>query len=82
MFMRHYFQNFAAVHQFITAIMEGKEKTGITIMYMVEKLDAGDILTQVEVEIEERETTGSLFDKLSEAGAHLLSKTVRFTNSR
>ena len=40
------------------------------------KLDAGDILTQVEVEIEERETTGSLFDKLSEAGAHLLSKTV------
>ncbi|MGN4942831.1 methionyl-tRNA formyltransferase [Bacillus cereus group sp. MYBK104-1] len=58
------------------AIMEGKEKTGITIMYMVEKLDAGDILTQVEVEIEERETTGSLFDKLSEAGAHLLSKTV------
>ncbi len=53
------------------AIMEGKEKTGITIMYMVEKLDAGDILTQVEVEIEERETTGSLFDKLSEAGAHL-----------
>ena len=45
-------------------------------MYMVEKLDAGDILTQVEVEIEERETTGSLFDKLSEAGAHLLSKTV------
>ncbi|SCL97287.1 Methionyl-tRNA formyltransferase [Bacillus cytotoxicus] len=58
------------------AIMQGKEKTGITIMYMVEKLDAGDILTQVEVEIEERETTGSLFDKLSEAGAHLLSKTV------
>ena len=45
-------------------------------MYMVEKLDAGDILTQVEVEIEERETTGSLFDKLSEARAHLLSKTV------
>ncbi len=29
-------------------------------MYMVEKLDAGDILTQVEVEIEERETTGSI----------------------
>lgn len=58
------------------SIMQGKEKTGITIMYMVEKLDAGDILTQVEVEIEERETTGSLFDKLSEAGSHLLSKTV------
>ncbi len=49
-------------------LWKGKKKTGITIMYMVEKLDAGDILTQVEVEIEERETTGSLFDKLSEAG--------------
>lgn len=58
------------------SIMQGKEKTGITIMYMVEKLDAGDILTQVEVEITERETTGSLFDKLSVAGAHLLSETV------
>jgi methionyl-tRNA formyltransferase len=30
------------------AILQGKEKTGITIMYMVEQLDAGDILTQVE----------------------------------
>lgn len=58
------------------SIIQGKEKTGITIMYMVEKLDAGDILTQVEVEIEERETTGSLFDKLSEAGSQLLSETV------
>ncbi len=64
------------------AIMQGKEKTGITIMYMVEKLDAGDILTQVEVEIEERETTGSLFDKLSEAGAHLLSKNSAAFSSR
>ena len=33
------------------AIIQGKEKTGITIMYMAEKLDAGDILTQVEVPI-------------------------------
>ena len=58
------------------SIMQGKEKTGISIMYMVEKLDAGDILTQVEVEITECETTGSLFDKLSVAGAQLLSETV------
>ncbi len=28
------------------AIIQGKEKTGVTIMYMVEKLDAGDILTK------------------------------------
>ncbi|MFD3445450.1 methionyl-tRNA formyltransferase [Microbacteriaceae bacterium 4G12] len=58
------------------SIIQGKEKTGITIMYMVEKLDAGDILTQVEVPITERDTVGSLHDKLSAAGAELLSKTI------
>lgn len=58
------------------AILQGKKKTGITIMYMVEKLDAGDILTQVEVEIDERDTVGTLHDKLSEAGAQLLSETL------
>ena len=42
------------------AIIEGKEKTGITIMYMAEKLDAGDILTQVEVEITEEDNVGTL----------------------
>jgi len=58
------------------AIIQGKEKTGITIMYMVEKLDAGDILTQVEVPIDERDTVGTLQDKLSIAGAQLLSETL------
>lgn len=58
------------------AIVEGKEKTGITIMYMVEKLDAGDMLTQVEVPITETDTVGSLHDKLSAAGAKLLSETL------
>lgn len=58
------------------AIMQGKKKTGVTIMYMVEKLDAGDILTQVEVPIDERDTVATLHDKLSEAGANLLSQTI------
>ncbi|WP_243289921.1 methionyl-tRNA formyltransferase [Bacillus sp. FJAT-47783] len=58
------------------AILQGKEKTGITIMYMVEKLDAGDIISQVEVPIEETDHVGSLHDKLSDAGAKLLSKTL------
>ncbi|WP_273125475.1 methionyl-tRNA formyltransferase [Bacillus weihaiensis] len=58
------------------SILEGKDKTGITIMYMAEKLDAGDILTQVEVEIEERDTVGSLHDKLSKAGVKLLIETI------
>lgn len=58
------------------AILEGKKKTGVTIMYMAEKLDAGDILTQVEVPIDERDTVGTLHDKLSEAGAKLLAETL------
>lgn len=58
------------------AIIQGKVKTGITIMYMAEKLDAGDILTTVEVPITETDTVGTLHDKLSEAGSSLLSETL------
>jgi methionyl-tRNA formyltransferase len=58
------------------SIIQGKEKTGITIMYMAEKLDAGDILTQVEVPIAETDTVGTLHDKLSAAGSQLLSETL------
>lgn len=58
------------------AILQGKKKTGITIMYMAEKLDAGDIITQVEVPITEEDNLGTLHDKLSEAGAKLLAETL------
>ncbi|PFO05935.1 methionyl-tRNA formyltransferase [Bacillus sp. AFS076308] len=58
------------------AIIQGKKKTGVTIMYMVEKLDAGDILTSVEVPISENDNVGTLFEKLSTAGAELLSETL------
>lgn len=58
------------------AILQGKKKTGITIMYMAEKLDAGDIITQVEVPITEEDNIGTLHDKLSEAGSKLLSETL------
>jgi methionyl-tRNA formyltransferase len=63
----------APIHK---SIIDGNDKTGITIMYMVEKLDAGDILTQVEVPIEENDHVGSMHDKLSAAGAKLLSETI------
>ena len=58
------------------AVLQGKTKTGITIMYMAEKLDAGDILTQLEVPITEEDNVGSLHEKLSAAGAKLLSQTL------
>ena len=58
------------------SIIQGKQKTGVTIMYMAEKLDAGDILTQVEVEIENTDHVGTLHDKLAEAGSDLLIQTL------
>lgn len=63
----------APIHQ---SIIDGEKETGVTIMYMVEKLDAGDILTQVRVPIEDQDTVGSLHDKLSEAGSKLLLETL------
>lgn len=63
----------APIHQ---AILDGEEKTGVTIMYMAEKLDAGDIISQREIAIEETDDTGSMFDKLSILGRDLLKDTL------
>lgn len=58
------------------SIMQGKKETGISIMYMVEALDAGAVLSQVTVPIDQTDHVGSLHDKLSVAGADLLMKTL------
>lgn len=58
------------------SILQGNGKTGITIMYMAEKLDAGDILTQAEVAIGEEDNVGTLHDKLSKVGSDLLAETL------
>lgn len=58
------------------AILEGKKETGVTIMYMVEKLDAGDIISQRKVAIADNDDVGTLHDKLSRVGADLLTETL------
>jgi methionyl-tRNA formyltransferase len=58
------------------SIIDGQKETGVTIMYMVKKLDAGDILTQVRVPIDDQDTFGTLHDKLSAAGSDLLMETL------
>lgn len=63
----------APIHQ---AIIDGEEKTGVTIMYMAEKLDAGDIITQRAIAIEDEDNTGSMFEKLSVVGRDLLKETL------
>jgi methionyl-tRNA formyltransferase len=57
-------------------IIDGEEKTGVTIMQMNEGLDTGDILTVKEVPIDKKETAETLFDKLSVAGAELIVDTL------
>lgn len=54
------------------AIREGHERTGVTIMRMVEKLDAGPSLLQLATEINGDETYGELALRLSELGAAAL----------
>ena len=53
-------------------IVDGEKETGVTIMQMDAGIDTGDILFTKKVEITDEETGGSLFDKLSEAGAELI----------
>ena len=58
------------------SILEDHRKTGITIMYMVKKLDAGDMISKVEVDILDSDNYESLHDKLSIAGRDLLKETL------
>ena len=58
------------------SVLNGEPQTGITIMQMDEGLDTGDILTQCAVPIEKEETSGSLFEKMAEAGGKLLLETL------
>ncbi|SEN61209.1 methionyl-tRNA formyltransferase [Amphibacillus marinus] len=58
------------------AIMQGKQETGITIMYMVEALDAGAIISQAAIRIEADDHVGTMHEKLAELGASLLHDTL------
>ena len=58
------------------AIIDGEEVTGVTTMQMDEGLDTGDMLLKTEIPVEPKETGGSLFDKLAQAGAELCVETL------
>lgn len=63
----------APIHK---AIINNYPRTGVTIMYMVEKMDAGDIISQVETPILPTDNVGVLHDRLSEMGTELLLETI------
>lgn len=54
------------------SIINGEEKTGITIMYMVRKCDAGDMILKREIEIDPEDTYETLHDKMAPVGAEAL----------
>ena len=58
------------------AVINGEKVSGVTTMRMDEGLDTGDMILKTEIVLDENETGGSLFDRLSEAGAQLCVKTV------
>ncbi|MDX9702121.1 MAG: methionyl-tRNA formyltransferase [Candidatus Auribacterota bacterium] len=59
------------------AILNGDEETGVTTFMIDEGMDSGDIILEQRVPIATDDTTGSLHDKLAEAGAQLLYDTVK-----
>ena len=58
------------------AVINGDKKSGVTTMYMAEGLDTGDIIDTSEIVLDEKETGGSLFDKLADLGGKLILNTL------
>ena len=58
------------------AILNGEDETGVTIMYMAEGMDTGDILTQAKTPIGLNENAAQLFVRLADIGAGLLVETA------
>jgi len=59
------------------AILNGDTTTGVTTQWMAEKLDAGDVISQREVEIAPDETSGELLERLTPIGAAVLRETMQ-----
>ena len=59
-----------------TAILSGEKTTGVTLMSMVEKMDAGAWLSQIPIDIDPCDTCATLTNKLAEASAILLKQNL------
>lgn len=58
------------------AVINGDEETGITTMMMDAGMDTGDMLEKTVIRLDEKETGGSLFDRLSLLGGDLILSTL------
>ncbi|MDF2924548.1 MAG: methionyl-tRNA formyltransferase [Paenibacillaceae bacterium] len=67
------FRGGAPIHY---AVLTGETETGVTLMYMAEGLDTGDMIAKVTVPIGSDDNTGTLFELLAREGAELLRTTL------
>ena len=58
------------------ALRQGLDRTGVTIQHMAEKLDAGDIILQREIEIADDDNRGTLTERLTETGVEALLEAI------
>ncbi|WP_461243506.1 methionyl-tRNA formyltransferase [Secundilactobacillus muriivasis] len=58
------------------AVMNNDAETSVSIIYMVKKMDAGDVISQRAIPIEKTDDVGTMFDKLSILGRDLLLETL------
>ncbi len=58
------------------AIINGEEEAGVTIMEMVQKMDAGDMVAKASTPITEEDNVGTMFEKLAIVGRDLLLETL------
>lgn len=63
------------------AIMDDQEKTGVSTIYMAQKIDSGPVILQKEVPIEYRDNTLTLTDKLVEIGVETLKETIKLVKA-
>jgi methionyl-tRNA formyltransferase len=63
------------------AIMQGEKETGLTTFFLQHEIDTGELLLQHTLPISPDETAGELHDRMMEAGAELVLKTVRVIES-
>ncbi len=59
------------------AVLDGLAETGVTAMYLIREMDAGDMIACAKTPIGENETAGELLDRLAVLGADLLSDTLK-----
>lgn len=62
----------------VSAILSGEKKTGASILKLNKSVDAGDVLSQIEIKIKPRENAEQLKKRLADFAADLLAETVPY----